>query len=75
MICFAETERKAMISKDRKDQKPRDAMRDGEDQSHAPAGRGGTAMGRTVGLPYGGARARKRRAAKPAAGKKRINKK
>jgi len=28
----------------------------------APSGRGGVAMGRTVGLPFGGARPRKRKA-------------
>lgn len=33
-----------------------------ETEHHAPSGRGGVAMGRTVGLPFGGARARKRKA-------------
>ena len=32
-----------------------------ETEHHAPPGRGGAAMGRTVGLPFGGARARKRK--------------
>jgi len=33
-----------------------------EAEHRAPSGRGGVAMGRTVGLPFGGARARKRKA-------------
>jgi hypothetical protein len=33
-----------------------------EAEHRAPSGRGGVAMGRTVGLPFGGARARKRQA-------------
>ncbi|HEX5703659.1 MAG TPA: hypothetical protein VFX97_10710 [Pyrinomonadaceae bacterium] len=32
-----------------------------ETEDRAPSGRGGVAMGRTVGLPFGGARARKRK--------------
>jgi len=32
-----------------------------EAEHGAPSGRGGVAMGRTVGLPFGGARARKRK--------------
>jgi len=35
-----------------------------ETERHAPSGRGGVAMGRTVGLPFGGARPRKRKASK-----------
>lgn len=31
------------------------------EKKRSPAGRGGVAMGRTVGLPFGGARARKRK--------------
>lgn len=33
-----------------------------ETEDRAPSGRGGVAMGRTVGLPFGGARPRKRKA-------------
>jgi hypothetical protein len=33
-----------------------------ETEDGAPSGRGGVAMGRTVGLPFGGARARRRKA-------------
>jgi hypothetical protein len=55
-----------MAAKDQKQPKKRTSTRDVEDKSHAPAGRGGSAMGRTVGLPFGGARPRKRRATKPA---------
>lgn len=33
-----------------------------ETEAGAPSGRGGVAMGRTVGLPFGGARPRKRKA-------------
>lgn len=33
-----------------------------ESEDRAPSGRGGVAMGRTVGLPFGGARPRKRKA-------------
>ena len=35
-----------------------------ETEDRAPSGRGGVAMGRTVGLPFGGARPRKRKASK-----------
>jgi len=35
-----------------------------EIEDRAPSGRGGVAMGRTVGLPFGGARPRKRKASK-----------
>ena len=53
-----------MATKDRTEQRKKSrkvaTSRDADDKSHAPAGRGGAAMGRTVGLPYGGARARKR---------------
>ena len=34
-----------------------------EPEDRAPSGRGGVAMGRTVGLPFGGARPRKRKSA------------
>ena len=34
-----------------------------EKEDGAPSGRGGVAMGRTVGLPFGGARPRKRKSA------------
>ena len=33
-----------------------------ETEDRAPSGRGGVAMGRTVGLPFGGARPRRRKA-------------
>jgi hypothetical protein len=35
-----------------------------ETEDRAPSGRGGVAMGRTVGLPFGGARPRKGKATK-----------
>jgi len=38
-------------------------------EHRAPEGRGGAAMGRTVGLPFGGARARKRNPKKRAGAK------
>ncbi|HEX6189973.1 MAG TPA: hypothetical protein VFZ40_17985 [Pyrinomonadaceae bacterium] len=40
-----------------------------ETEDRAPSGRGGVAMGRTVGLPFGGARPRKRKSAGEAGSK------
>jgi hypothetical protein len=49
--------------KKRKTKSPKDrAEASSETEDRAPSGRGGVAMGRTVGLPFGGARPRKRKA-------------
>jgi hypothetical protein len=49
--------------KKRKKKSPQDrAAASSETEDRAPSGRGGVAMGRTVGLPFGGARPRKRKA-------------
>lgn len=57
----------------KKDTQRKKASRDrteAEGTEHrAPSGRGGVAMGRTVGLPFGGARPRKRRDASTTTGK------
>jgi hypothetical protein len=50
--------------KKRQKKSPRNSAEASSETEHrAPSGRGGVAMGRTVGLPFGGARPRKRKSA------------
>ena len=51
----------ATKKKGQKKSPPSSADASSEAEHRAPSGRGGVAMGRTVGLPFGGARARKRK--------------
>jgi hypothetical protein len=57
----------AMATKNERSKKPlqKRAEQAAGTEDRAPAGRGGVAMGRTVGLPFGGARPRKRKSNKP----------
>lgn len=59
-----------MATKKKRAQKSRGKAGDAvaETDDGAPTGRGGVAMGRTVGLPFGGSRPRKRPASKKKSG-------
>lgn len=63
MLSFGQKGIKSMATKNKQGKKKSRAQSAPPvETERAPAGRGGVAMGRTVGLPFGGARPRKRKA-------------